>query len=160
MSSAKTPRIRTPPPPYSVQCMPRYALRPPGLLSGIFPGVACIEVAAQSWHLGVQMSAASFSACPSEANASPVLAATNTAVPAIQLAKVAEPAAHFLPLNTNFSPVNGLVGRCFIRMCLWVDLVTAWSRRNRPIPQWSPELAVGLPIATETTEQATRSAAN
>jgi len=96
----------------------------------------------------------------SEGKAAPALTVTNTAASAIQLAKVADPAAHFLPMNPTFSPVNGLVGRCFIRMCLWVDLVTSWSRRNRPLPQWSPELALSGPITPDTTEPVAPSTAN
>jgi hypothetical protein len=137
-------------------------------LSGISGGVTCIQVPAQSWHLGVRMSSVSSSylsegnASPalSEGKAAPALAVTNTAASAIQLARVADPAAHFLPMDPTFSPVNGLVGRCFIRMCLWVDLVTSWSRRNRPLPQWSPELALGGPITPDTTEPVSPSTAN
>jgi hypothetical protein len=31
-------------------------------------------------------------------------------------------------------PVTGVVGRCFMRVCLWVDLMTSWSRRKNYFP--------------------------
>jgi len=29
-------------------------------------------------------------------------------------------------------PVADLVGRCFLRVCFWVDLFASWTRRGRP----------------------------
>ena len=29
-------------------------------------------------------------------------------------------------------PVSGVVGRCFVRVCLLVDLMTSWTRRGHP----------------------------
>jgi hypothetical protein len=33
-----------------------------------------------------------------------------------------------------YGPVNGFVGRCFIRICLWADLVSSWKRRSYTVP--------------------------
>ena len=30
-------------------------------------------------------------------------------------------------------PVADLIGRCFLRVCFWADLLEAWTRRERPI---------------------------
>jgi hypothetical protein len=38
-----------------------------------------------------------------------------------------------------YGPVNGFVGRCFIRVCLWADLVSSWKHRSYAAP------AGGLP---------------
>jgi hypothetical protein len=42
------------------------------------------------------------------------------------------------PKTTNpslYSPVSGVVGYCFIRMCLWVDLLVSWKRRAYVAPE-------------------------
>jgi hypothetical protein len=36
--------------------------------------------------------------------------------------------------ENQHSPVNGFVGRCFIRVCLWADLVTSWKHRSYTAP--------------------------
>ena len=35
-------------------------------------------------------------------------------------------------------PVADLLGRCFLRLCFWVDLVAAWTRRGRPLQVRAP----------------------
>lgn len=29
-----------------------------------------------------------------------------------------------------YSPISGLVGHTFIRLCLWFDLLSSWKKRN------------------------------
>jgi hypothetical protein len=38
-------------------------------------------------------------------------------------------------------PAPGLVGRCFLRVCLWVDVMTSWSRRSHYFPVPTPKVA-------------------
>ena len=35
-----------------------------------------------------------------------------------------------LPKQDFHSPINGVVGHTFIRLCLWVDLLSSWKKRN------------------------------
>lgn len=39
------------------------------------------------------------------------------------------------PADQNLhSPINGVVGHTFIRLCLWVDLLSSWKKRNYAPP--------------------------
>lgn len=39
------------------------------------------------------------------------------------------------PADPNlYSPINGVVGHTFIRLCLWVDLLSSWKKRNSVPP--------------------------
>lgn len=39
------------------------------------------------------------------------------------------------PANSNFySPISGLVGHAFIRLCLWFDLLSSWKKRTYARP--------------------------
>lgn len=41
-----------------------------------------------------------------------------------------------LPANPNlYSPIHGVVGHTFIRLCLWFELLSSWKNRNyaRPV---------------------------
>lgn len=58
----------------------------------------------------------------SEVTSSQVPATATTIFPSIEIAKVAAPA--------HVSPVNGFVGHCFVRICLWADLLASWTRRS------------------------------
>ena len=36
-----------------------------------------------------------------------------------------------LPTNPNlYSPINGVVGHTFIRLCLWFDLLSSWKKQS------------------------------
>lgn len=39
-----------------------------------------------------------------------------------------------LPKQDFHSPINGVVGHTFIRLCLWVDLLSSWKKRNSVPP--------------------------
>ena len=43
--------------------------------------------------------------------------------------KAASPADHNL-----HSPINGVVGHTFIRLCLWLDLLSSWKQRTNAPP--------------------------
>jgi hypothetical protein len=53
-------------------------------------------------------------------------------------------------------PVTDFVGSCFLRLCLWVDLITSWTRRKQGLPEF-PENLRFSPIAKvpATTDAAT-----
>src|SRR5438093_424351 len=51
------------------------------------------------------------------------------------------------PLVRNADyPVTDFIGRCFLRLCLWVDLFTSWTRRKQALPAF-PENLRFSPIA-------------
>src|ERR1700686_157735 len=76
------------------------------------------------------------SAAEENVTSSPVLATANTVLSSIQFAKGAAPDVCFLPFDSYASrPVNGVVGHCFVRVCLWVDLLASW-RRSHALPAW------------------------
>ena len=56
----------------------------------------------------------------------------NTALPLIQAPKVelGDTAARFFLMRDSkpYSPVNGFVGHCFVRVCLLVNLLAFWKR--------------------------------
>ena len=112
------------------------------LLSGISEADACIEVAARFWYLGVRMltsPSVSSSADPAEIKNTP---------PSIQLAVPVRDHARSVSSTDRslYGPVNGFVGRCFIRVCLWADLVVSWKRRSYTVPQRGfPNLADSEP---------------
>jgi len=40
-----------------------------------------------------------------------------------------------LPANPNlYSPINGVVGYTFIRLCLWFDLLSSWRKQRYIAP--------------------------
>lgn len=53
-------------------------------------------------------------------------------------------AAHLVKFNTSsvFAayPINGMVGHCFMRVCMLVDLFASWTRRSHPHTQWNAAL--------------------
>jgi len=103
----------------------------PVLLGGISEAVACIEVAAQSGYLGVRMSAVSSAQpeLPSSSNL-PTLSAV-TSIRTAKLENAGESVKVALPANPKlYSPINGVVGRTFIRLCLWFDLLSSWKRQS------------------------------
>lgn len=107
----------------------------PVLLGGILEAVACIEVAAQSGYLGVRMSAVSSAQpeLPSSSNL-PTLSPV-TAIRTAKLENAGEPVKVALPTNPKlYSPINGVVGHTFIRLCLWFDLLSSWKKRSYAPP--------------------------
>jgi hypothetical protein len=107
----------------------------PVLLGGILQAKACIEVPAQSGYLGVRMSAI-LSAQPELPSSSSLT--TISPVTAIRTAKLEKASASVkvaLTANQNlYSPINGVVGHTFIRLCLWFDLVSSWKKRSHTQP--------------------------
>src|SRR4051812_37331351 len=63
---------------------------------------------------------------------------TLSPVTAIRTAKLeAAGQAVKVALQTNpklYSPINGVVGHTFIRLCLWFDLLSSWKRRSYAPP--------------------------
>jgi hypothetical protein len=107
----------------------------PVLLGGILEAVACIEVAAQSGYLGVRMSAVSSAQpeLPSSSNL-PTLSPV-TAIRTAKLENAGEPVKVAPPTNPKlYSPINGVVGHTFIRLCLWFDLLSSWKKRSYAPP--------------------------
>jgi hypothetical protein len=43
-------------------------------------------------------------------------------------------------------PVTDFVGSCFLRVCLWVDILTSWTRKNQTLPEF-PENLRFKPVA-------------
>ncbi len=111
------------------------------------------RISRPGWHLGVRaMSATSF--IPSSSD----LANANSNPPSIQVpvdigeaAKIAL-TANPTTIHANLSrPVSGVIGHCFIRFCLWVDLVTSWKRRTYVAPQGGfPNIAAAEIAASKT----------
>jgi hypothetical protein len=105
------------------------------LLGGISQAVSCIEVAVQSGYLGVRMSAASPAQpeLPSSPNLPTVSSVTSIRTAKLENSGQAVKAA--LPTNPNlYSPINGVVGHTFIRLCLWFDLLSSWKKRSHAPP--------------------------
>jgi hypothetical protein len=44
-------------------------------------------------------------------------------------------------------PVTDFTGRCFLRVCLWVEIITSWTRKNQALPEF-PENLRFKPVAT------------
>jgi hypothetical protein len=115
-------------------------------LAGISEAGIRIEVAAQNSTFGGSAMSAQYS---SEGESLPVVATTNTALSSLQVQNLELPdsAVNFLnsPIAKVNRPVAGLVGRCFLQVCLWVDLVASWSRRIQHLPALgtAPKLPAG-----------------
>ena len=105
------------------------------LLSGISEAEACIEVAVQSGTWGVRMSAA-LSAQPELPSSSnlPTLS-PEPAIRTVNLVSAGQSVKVTLPANPNlYSPINGVVGYTFIRLCLWFDLLSSWRKQRYIAP--------------------------
>jgi hypothetical protein len=105
------------------------------LLSGISEAEACIEVAVQSGTWGVRMSAA-LSAQPELPSSSnlPTLS-PEPAIRTVNLVSAGQSVKVTLPTNRNlYSPINGVVGHTFIRLCLWFDMLSSWKKRSYAPP--------------------------
>jgi hypothetical protein len=37
-------------------------------------------------------------------------------------------------------PFTDFIGRCFLRMCLFEDLITSWTRRRKVLPEFPEDL--------------------
>ena len=100
------------------------------LLSGISEARTCIEVAARFCYLGVRMSATS--SVPSSSDSVKI----KNISPSIQVSvPIRNQSRTISSIDRNpYRPVNGLVGRCFIRVCLWAELLVSWKRRSYTAP--------------------------
>jgi hypothetical protein len=49
------------------------------------------------------------------------------------------PATAPLVRNADY-PVTDFVGSCFLRLCLWVELITSWTRRKEVLPEFPENL--------------------
>ena len=92
-------------------------------------------MAAQSGYLGVRMSAilSAQPELPSSSNL-PTLSPVTT-IRTAKLENAGEPVKVALPPNPKlYSPINGVVGHTFIRLCLWFDLLSSWKKRSHTPP--------------------------
>jgi hypothetical protein len=63
-----------------------------------------------------------------------------------------------LPTNADLhSPIHGVVGHTFIRLCLWFELLSSWKKRNYARPADS---FVNFPVSEIKTEVDPHAAAN
>jgi hypothetical protein len=58
-----------------------------------------------------------------------------TAIRTAKLENAGESVKVGLPTNPKlYSPINGVVGHTFIRLCLWFDLLSSWKKQNYAPP--------------------------
>lgn len=46
---------------------------------------------------------------------------------------IADDVESFSLISERDYPVADLLGRCFLRVCFWADLLAYWTRRGRPL---------------------------
>ncbi len=70
----------------------------------------------------------------------------------LHAAEAPAPALPAQPTNFNYT-VADLFGRCFLRVCYWVDVFTSMTRRGEPLPDLAfGDQALRSLAATQSTE--------
>jgi hypothetical protein len=81
------------------------------------------------------MSAASSAQPELPSLSNPPTLSSVAAIRTANLVSVGQSVKVALPRNPNLcSPINGVVGHTFIRLCLWFDLLSSWKKRSHTPP--------------------------
>jgi hypothetical protein len=100
----------------------------PVLLSGNTPRLSSIEAGARKSARGCNGMPAKMSIAGRQ-DAAALVASVNHSISATA------------PLVRNADyPVTDFVGSCFLRLCLWVELITSWTRRKQVLPEFPEKL--------------------